>query len=59
MRALAHGAIRHRQAMILYPVDADGCDLDESVFVVSKIRYKHNEEWIGNSSNLLARTFIK
>jgi hypothetical protein len=45
--------------MILYPVDVDGCDLDENVFIVSKIRYKHNEKRIGNFSNLLPRTFIK
>jgi hypothetical protein len=48
MRAFAHGAIRQRQAMILYPVDADGCDLDESLFIVSKIRYKRSEKWIDN-----------
>jgi hypothetical protein len=59
IRAFAHGAIRQRQVMILYPVYADGCVLGENVFIVSKIRYRNNEKWIGNFSHLLMRTFIK
>jgi hypothetical protein len=59
IRAFAHGAIRHRQAMIHYQVDADVCDLDQSVFTVTKIRRKRNEKWIATFSDLLTRKFIK
>jgi hypothetical protein len=55
MRAFAHGAIRQRQATILYPEGADGCDF----YVVSRTGYNHNEKWVDKFSDLLMKTFIK